>query len=211
MLIQRAIRDDVERLLIDDSQAVLVVERSVGGARVVSWKDRLDQPPAKSIEPIAIACTSSCRRASPAVRPVSVELTINRRRQDVHWWAMVLRIMAMRPEACARCSLLRVWIGLCWCGVPAPVRVWRQGVLWIGRLASIATGANVGGVVANEADGADAAGCGCCLNVKWRLLETPRAMVRRLAALLLLALTGERVELESDEAACPYGLWPSAL
>lgn len=137
-----------------------------------------------------------------------VQVTVDGDRQVVLSWAHVCRVMALRPKVCARCSLLTRWCGLFWCGVPAPVRVWRRMAASIAWLASIATGANVGGDVA---DGADAAGCGCNLNLKWRLLETPRAMVRHLAALLLLALTGERVELESDEAACPYGLWPTAL
>ncbi len=211
MLIRRAIVGDVERLIIDDSQAVLVLERDARSARVLSWSDRRDERPGAVLEPIAAGCDAACPHASKSARPSAVELTIDRHRQIVHWWSMVLRVMSMRPEICARCSLLTRWSWLYWCGVPAPVRAWRRVASWLGWIASIATGGNVGGVGGDVAGVAKAAGCGCCLNVKWRLLETPRSMMRRLAALLLLALTGERVELETAEVACPYGLWPSAL
>lgn len=146
------------------------------------------------------AC-SSCGSGGNAL---ITRVMVNGRRHDVEQWSQILTAMAQRPFACASCPLMQRWVGLYWCGVPAPVRMWRRAALWIASIALIATGADVGGVDGN-------AGCGCCLDVKWRLLETPRSMVRRLAALLLLALTGERVALESDEAACPYGLWPSAL
>lgn len=150
------------------------------------------------------AC-SSCGSGGNAL---ITRVMVNGRRHDVEQWSQILTAMAQRPFACASCPLMRRWVGLFWCGVPAPVRVLRRMAVWLGSIASIATGANVGGGVGLRAE---ATGCGCNLNLKWRLLETPRAMVRRLAALLLLTLTGEVVALESGESACPYGLWPSAL
>lgn len=207
MLMQHSHLDGRERIIVRDQHGMLIVERDGDSNRVVSWPVRRDDA-RQTARMVGRTCRSSCAKAVGAMPPVPVRLTIDRHREVVHWWSMVLSIMAERPRICARCSLITRWCGLFWCGVPAPVRVWRQGVLWIGRLASIATGANVGGDVVDDAEDA---GCGCCLNLKWRLLETPRAMMRRLAALLLLTLTGEVVALESGESACPYGLWPSAL
>lgn len=199
MLIQRSQQNGTERLLFDDSQAVVVLERDGTQARVLSWNDRNDERPTAALPAMGATCSSSCPRASQSVRPTPVELTIDRRRQDVHWWAMVLRIMAMRPEICARCSLLTRWTGLYWCGVPWPVRQWRR----VFALASqVATWANVG-----DDDG----GCGCCLNLKWRLLVSPRSMLRQLAAAIAWAITGEALEANDVEVACPYGLWPKAL
>lgn len=147
------------------------------------------------------AC-SSCGSGGNAL---ITRVMVDGRRHDVEQWSQILTAMAQRPFACASCPLMHRWVGLFWCGVPAPVRVWRRMAVWLAAITWIATGANVGGDVAGVL------GCGCNLNLKWRLLVTPRSMMRRLAALLLLALTGERVELNEEEAACPYGLWPTAL
>jgi len=130
-------------------------------------------------------------------------VTVEGRRLDAWNWSTLLHVMAERPRACARCSLLTRWCGLFWCGVPWPVRQWRR---WIDPIAQCVTCANVGDHGANGS-----AGCGCCLNVKWRLLVTPASMLRRLVALLVVVACGEVIEINEEEAACPYGLWPAAL
>lgn len=199
MLVRRTRTGDRERLLIDDSQAVLVVERDHDGARVLSWNDRRDELRPTPLIAMGRSCSASCRGAGSAAGPVSVDLTVNGHREDVHWWSGVLRAMAMRPEVCSRCSLLTRWAGGHWCGRPWPVRAWGWITRWI---RPAATRANVGG---------QAVGCGCLLNLKWRSLITPGSMLRRTVAAIAWIVCGEEWEVHEQEAACPFGLWPSAL
>ena len=196
-MIQRTISGGTERLLIDDTQAVLVVERDAGLARVLSWNDRGDEMAVPSLGPIGPTWAGSCSRSAGSARPTPVALTIDRRRQDVHWWAAGLRIMAMRQAVCARCAMLKRRAGLFWWGVPWPVSEWRRCQGFVDFLTSPPRGHE--------------AGCGCCLNLKWRLLESPRSTLRRVAAWLIWAVTGEEWDVEIAEAACPFGLWPKAL
>ncbi|GEM_PF-6504923 len=202
MLMERYKHEGKQRVIVRSAQELIIVERDGevdGGGRLVSWSSgHGHSDDALKIGP---SCARACPHAARDQRPVRVELTIDQGRTDVRWWAGVLSIMAERPRACSRCSLLTRWAGLHWCGVPLPVRWWKR---MRGRLTRCTTCA----VMAIDEL---RAGCGCCLNVKWRLLLTPGSMMREAWAAVVWLATGVVMETNSAEAACPYGLWPKAL
>lgn len=147
----------------------------------------------------------ACRRCAPVDAHAGrlLQVSIEGRRHDVAQWSRICRVMSERPLACAQCMLLTRWSGLYWCGAPWPVRQWRR---WIAPLLEEVTG----GLVPAMRSTHDA-GCACCLNVKWRMLTTPRTWWRMAVATVRSLAMGEPWEWEETEAACPFGRWPTAL